>query len=56
MFTLLALTWAGQSEAGGDRMIQQILPWWIEVRALEEQIAAKAKRMVAKHREREAKQ
>ena len=37
-------------------MIEQSLPWWIEVRALEEQIAAKAKRMIAKHREREAKQ
>ena len=35
-------------------MIEQCLPWWIEVRALEEQIAAKA--MIAKHRGREAKQ
>jgi hypothetical protein len=53
MFSGLALLWAGQSPEGQERMIEQCLPWWIEVRALEEQIAAKAKPMLA---QRKAKQ
>lgn len=52
MFSGLALLWAGQSPEGQERMIEQCLPWWIEIRALEERIVAKAKRMIAKHHER----
>lgn len=43
MFTLLALTWGGQSEAGGDRMIEQILPWVDQLWKLQDQNIARAK-------------
>ena len=51
IFTLLMLTWAGQSEAGGEQMIEQNLPALAAILEMREQNAASAKAELQRRKE-----
>jgi hypothetical protein len=50
----IVLYWAGLPPAEQRQFEDACVPWWIEVRALEERITTRAKEHVRRHREREA--
>ncbi len=52
MWTLLVLTWAGQSEGGGERMIEENLPALATILDLRERNAARAKAKLEARRAR----